>query len=100
MFTTKVNVTYRDGSVTTTTLTQWSMAQFGTHCQMKGWSFDLTNPGLLGVQMLRYQAWAELHRDPGTPRPAFDAWDLTVDSVEPVEEPAVADPTQTATSGD
>ena len=97
MYSTKVEVTFSDGTTDHTTLTQWSMAQFGMFCQKKGWTFDLTNPGLLGVQMLRYQAWCELHRAPNSPRPAFEAWDATVDAVEPVEEPVEADPTQTAT---
>ena len=93
----RVEVTYRDASTTTTTLTQWSMAQFSAHCQAKGWVFDLASPGLLSVVMLRFQAWCELHRDPG-PRPAFDAWDATVDSVDPIEDPAPVDPTPPATS--
>jgi hypothetical protein len=97
MFAQRVTITYRDGTTATTTLTQWSMSQFAVHAQAKGWTIDLANPGLLGVTMLRYQAWCELHRDPNTPRPAFDAWDGTVDDVEPAEAPAPVDPTQPAT---
>jgi hypothetical protein len=49
----------------------------------------------MAVTMLRFQAFAELHRDPGTKRPTFDAWDLTVAEVEPEESPEV-DPTSAA----
>ena len=98
MFQQKVAVHYRDGSTRHTTLTQWSWGQFALYCQQKSITYNPEEPGLVGILMLRHQAWSEMHRDPGTPRPAFDAWDVTVDSVEPLEEPAEVDPTQTATS--
>jgi hypothetical protein len=79
-------------------LTQWAIGQFGVYAAMKGWKFDPTQPGLLGVTMLRYQAWCEKHRDTKGPRPSYDVWDLTVDSVDPVGDDAV-DPTPGAPSG-
>jgi hypothetical protein len=99
MFAQKVTVHFADGTSKQATLTQWSIGQFAQYAQNKGWSLDPQKPGLLAVTMLRFQAFAELHRDPKAPRPTFDAWDLTVAEVEPEGESEV-DPTEPGTSGD
>jgi hypothetical protein len=95
MFAQKVAVHFADGTSKEVTLTQWSIGQFAQYAQHKGWKVDASAPGLMAVTMLRFQAFAELHRDPGTKRPTFDAWDLTVAEVEPEESPEV-DPTSAA----
>jgi hypothetical protein len=95
----KVVVHYEDGTSTDTTLTQWSMGQFGQYAQSKGWKVDMQEPGLLALVMLRYQAYCELHRDPTKPRAPFDKWDMTVSEVEPLSDPEEVDPTEAA-SGD
>jgi len=95
----RVTISYVDGSTRDVTLTQWSAAQFALYGHQKGWpSFDLHNNPLLSVLCARYQAWAEIHRDPSTPRPSFEVWDLTVNELEAIEEPEPADPTPPATS--
>lgn len=98
MYTQRALITYTDGTEKEVTLTQWAMGQWAQWAQSKGWSIDMQNPGLLAVVMLRYQAYCELHRDPTVPRPQFDRWDFTVASVDPVEDPETADPTEAATS--
>lgn len=90
----KVVVKYRDGSEAFTHLTQYSLSQFAVYAQSKGWSLDIENPGLIGIIMIRFQAWAELFSDPSSPRPGFEKWDTTVTAVEPVEGPKPVDPTQ------
>jgi hypothetical protein len=98
MFSQKVTVRFLDGTEKDVTLTQWSIGQFAQYAQNKGWSMDPQNPGLLAITMLRFQAFAELHRDPTAARPAFDKWDFTVAEVEPQEDSGV-DPTQPGPSG-
>jgi hypothetical protein len=95
MFAQKVTVHYADGTSKDVTLTQWSIGQFAQYAQNKGWKVDPASPGLLSITMLRFQAFAELHRDPTAKRPSFDAWDLTVAEVEPEAE-AEVDPTSAA----
>jgi hypothetical protein len=99
MYAQKVVVHFADGSEKDVTLTQWSMGQFGQWAARQGLKVDLSEPGLMGVVMLRFQAFAELHRDPNMPRVSFDKWDLTVLEVEPSEESAEVDPTQPGQSG-
>lgn len=94
----KVTIAYLDGTTADVVLTQWSMGQFAQYGQSKGWHLDMQKPGLLAVVMLRYQAYCELHRDPTKARPTFDRWDMTVDSVDPVEEPQDVPPTGPAPS--
>lgn len=97
MLSQKVTVTYFDETTAETVITQWSMSQFALWANAKGLKVDMSNPGLMGVVMFRYQAWAEVHRG-SQHRPTFDAWDATVLSVDPVEEPTEADPTETEVS--
>jgi exosome complex RNA-binding protein Rrp4 len=99
MFAQRVTVNYVDGSSREVTCTQWSIGQFAQYAQNKGWTIDPSSPGLLAITMLRFQAFAELHRDPTTARPTFDKWDLTVAEVTPVGEAAEVDPTQSVPSG-
>jgi len=98
VFQQKVTVHFVDGTQKDLTLTQWSMGQFGQYASRQGWEVDMGNPGLLAVVMLRYQAYCELHRDPNVPRPKFDAWDMTVNEVDPESEPEPVDPTPAAPS--
>lgn len=98
MFQQKVTVHFGDGTEKDLTLTQWSMGQFGQYASKQGWKVSMQDPGLLAVVMLRYQAYCELHRDPTQPRPQFDKWDMTVDEVNPAEEPEQVDPTLAAVS--
>jgi hypothetical protein len=90
VFAQRVTVHFTDGSTREVTLTQWSIGQFAQYAQNKGWNIDPNSPGLLSITMLRFQAYAELHRDPNTARPTFDKWDLTVAEVEPVGESDVS----------
>jgi exosome complex RNA-binding protein Rrp4 len=99
MYAQRVTVHYVDETSKEVTLTQWSMGQFAQYGQSKGWKIDMQAPGLLAVVMLRYQAYCEMHRDPQSPRPTFDRWDMTVSEVVPVEEPEEVDPTGPAPSG-
>ena len=71
----KATIHYSDGTSTDVVLTQWSIGQFAQYAQSKGWKVDPSTPGLLGVVMVRYQSYCELHRDPTKARPAFDRWD-------------------------
>jgi hypothetical protein len=100
MFAQRVTVEFVDGTSKEVMLTQWSIGQFAHYAQAKGWHVDHSAPGLLAVTMLRYQAYAELHRDPTAARPVFDKWDFTVNSVDPVQkdDDGDVDPTQTAPS--
>lgn len=99
MFAQPVTVTYADGTVLDVTLTQWSIGQFGQYATSRGWSIDPSSPGLMSITMLRYQAYAEIHRDPGTVKPSFDKWDQTVNDVSPVEGTShEVDPTKTEAS--
>lgn len=99
MYQQKVAVHYADGTATETTLTQWSMGQFAQWASRQGIAFDTDNPGLVGVVMMRYQAYCEIHRDPTKPRASFDKWDATVNEVDPLEDAEPVDPTQPGTSG-
>jgi hypothetical protein len=95
MFAQKVKVYFSDGTEQDVTLTQWSIGQFAQYAQNKGWTVDPKSPGLLSITMLRFQAFAELHRDPSKPKVSFDKWDLTVAEVAPEEDSdGVVDPTQ------
>lgn len=97
MFRQPVSVTYRDGTVEEVVLDQWSIGQFGTYCTVKGWKFDSKDPGMMAITMLRYQAYAEKHRDQKM-KPNFDIWDATVVEVSSTEgEAVVVDPTNPAT---
>lgn len=101
MFAQPVTVTYADGTAVSVTLTQWSIGQFGQYATSRGWVIDPQAPGLMSITMLRYQAYAEIHRDPGTVKASFDKWDQTVNDVSPEEgTTSEVDPTQTAPSGD
>lgn len=91
----KVVIKYRDESEAFTYLTQYSLSQFAIYCQKNGLEFSLKDRGLMGIVMLRYQAWAELFSDPKSPRPSFEAWDQTVLEVTPEDKPVAVDPTQT-----
>lgn len=83
----KLTVNFLDGTVKEVVATQWSMGQWAVFCSRQGIKFDLEDPGLLMLVMLRYQAWAEIHRvkGAGTVVPSFDVWDMTVDEVTTVE---------------
>jgi hypothetical protein len=104
MYSQQVTVVFNDGTEQEIALTQWSIGQFAQYAQTKGWHVDHRDPGLLSIVMLRFQAYAELHRDPTKPRPTFEKWDYTVSEVSPVqtEEGESADsdvdPTQTGAS--
>jgi hypothetical protein len=93
MFAQRLTIHFTDGTTRDVVATQWSIGQFAQWAQNKGWTIDPNNPGLLAITMLRFQAYAKLHRDPGMPRPTFDKWDMTVGEVEPVSDGQV-DPTQ------
>jgi hypothetical protein len=99
MFQQAVTVTYRDGTTEDIVLDQWSIGQFGTYCTIKGWKFDSKDPGMMAITMLRYQAFAEKHRDSKT-KVTFDAWDATVRDVSGTPGAEVietVDPTNPAT---
>lgn len=98
MYQQNVTVHYIDGSSKEVVLTQWSMGQFAQWSARQGLSINTGDPGLMGLVMMRYQAYCELHRDGGA-TPSFDKWDRTVAEVDPVGEPDAVDPTQTAASG-
>ncbi len=100
MFSQKVTVHYTDGTEKDIVLTQWSIGQFSQFAQSKGWKIDASDPGLMALVMLRYQAYCELHRDPTMPRPSFDRWDMTVSEVDPEDDESdgSVDPTETVTS--
>jgi len=95
----QVKVFFADGTEKDVVLSQWSMGQFAQWAARNSLTVDIQNPGLLGVVMLRYQAYCELHRDPTVARPAFEKWDFTVLEVEPVNEAEPVDPTQPVPSG-
>jgi hypothetical protein len=95
----KVLVHYADGTTAPVVLTQWAMGQFAQWSARQGLAVDLSNPGLMGVVMMRYQAYCELHRDPSKPRPSFEKWDMTVSEVEPEGDDEPVDPTGTASGG-
>lgn len=97
-YATPVQIVFRNGTTKDLVCTQWSLSQFAVHAMAKGWQIDLEQSGLMAVTMLRYQAWAEMHRDAKT-RPSFETWDSTVDEVNPTKQTAdVAPPTLPATS--
>jgi hypothetical protein len=98
MFEQRVAVHYRDGTEKEAVLTQWSVGQFGQWSMRQGFNIDPANPGLASILMLRFQAFAELHRGVNGATPSFPTWDLTVTEVEPLDEEQEADPTQTGTS--
>ena len=92
-------VHYADGTTKEVTATQWSLGRFAEYSGRKGIKVDLSNPGIAGLLMIRYQAFAELHRvkQNGQAQPSFDVWDATVDEVEPVEQETAVDPTPPGT---
>lgn len=97
----RVTVIYRDETEATTYLTQYSLSQFAVYCNSKGIEYnpaDNANP-LLGVLMLRFQAWCELFADTTQARPAFEAWDRTVIEVNP-EKAEPVNPTLPTVSED
>lgn len=98
MYQQRVAIRYTDGTEREAVLTQWSMGQFAQWATRQGLTVDTSNPGLMGVVMLRYQAYCEQHRDPTVARPAFDKWDLTVAEVDPLGVDEPVDPTRTAAS--
>lgn len=100
MYAQKVSINFVDGTSKEAVLTQWSMGQFAQWAARAGLQVDIQNPGLMGVVMLRYQAYCELHRDPTVARPSFEKWDFTVQEVEPVTDVEPVDPTQPAPSAD
>ena len=100
MFSQPVTVTSTDGTVREVTLTQWSIGQFAMYAQSRGWKIDPASPGLLAITMLRFQAYAELHRAPDKARPPFERWDQDISDVSPVEgATSDVDPTRQAPSG-
>lgn len=99
MYQQKATVSFIDGTEKSVVLTQWSMGQFAQWSARQGLTVDLGNPGLMGVVMMRYQAYCELHRDPNAPRPSFDKWDMTVSEVDPEGDDEPVDPTGTASGG-
>ena len=98
MYSQQVTISFRDGSTKDTTVTQWAMSQWALYALSRGWKVDVESPGLIAIVMLRYQAWAELHRDVNGARPSFEVWDGTVDSVDAAEA-VEAPPTQPAPAG-
>lgn len=94
MFSQRVAVHYLDGRTEEVTVDQWSLSRFAVHAQAKGWKVDPSAPGLMAVTMLRFQAWATLHRGVETAKPSFDAWDNTVTEVEPLDDAEPVDPTR------
>lgn len=100
MYLQRVLVTYLDGTTKEVACTQWALGQFAQYANRQGWKVDIQNPGLMSLPMLRFQAFAELHRDVNAPKVAFDKWDLTVSDVSPVEEENTPDPTQQDPSAD
>jgi hypothetical protein len=88
-----VVVHYQDGTTKEATLSQWSIGQFAQWSSRQNLQVDIESPGLMGVVMLRYQAYCELHRDPTGPRPTFEKWDMTVVEVEALEGAEQVDPT-------
>lgn len=85
-------VTYRDGTQDKARITQYA------HAVWQRWRArqKLPEDGMESV-MARVMAWAELQRD-AKAKTDFDAWDPTVDLVQPLGEPEPADPTRPATS--
>lgn len=96
MYRQEVVIRYTDGTEATVSLTQWSLNKFGQFATGRGWSFDPQSPGLLGITMLRYQAWAEIHRDPSRPQMSWDKWDALVDEVAGAGDPEEVPPTEPA----
>jgi hypothetical protein len=96
MDTQKVAVNYTDGTTKEVVLTQWAMSQWAVYCSRNGIHFDAKNPGLLALTMMRYQAWAEMHRamGPNTIAPKYETWDFTVNSVDAIGEPEEVFPTK------
>ena len=100
MFSQNVVVHYQDGNTAEVNLTQWSIGQFSMYAAAKGWKIDPQAPGLMALTMVRYQAYAEIHRTSAT-KPSFDKWDISVTEVETADdEPSEVGPTKAAVSGD
>jgi hypothetical protein len=96
MFQQALVVTYVDGTTADVTIDQWSIGEFANHCAAKGLKVDAEKPGMMAVTMLRFQAWAQLHRGK-SPAPSYAAWNLSVASVDPAEsQPGPVDPTVAA----
>lgn len=100
MFQQRVTVTYLDGTTAEATLDQYSISQFANFCASKGLKFDASNPGLMAVTMLRFQAWAQIHRGQTGATPSYTVWDQSVASVDAVEDPQPVDPTGPGNLGD
>lgn len=96
MYQQSVTINYLDGTSKSVSLTQWSLGQFAQWASRQGLKVDISDPGLMSVLMMRFQAYAELHRDAnGSPVPAFDKWDRTVVEVESAQDSdSSVDPTQ------
>jgi hypothetical protein len=95
----QVKVHFADGTEKDVVLSQWSMGQFAQWSARNGLNVDIQSPGLMGVVMLRFQAFCELHRDPQVAKPTFEKWDFTVQEVEPITEAEPVDPTGPEPSG-
>ena len=91
-----LTVTYRDGLTEDVTATQYSLARFAQYVAVKGYKYDVREPGMMAVLQLRYMAWAELQRD-ATVKTTFEVWEATVDEVSGAEMQTV-DPTRPAMS--
>jgi hypothetical protein len=97
MFSQNVVVHYQDGNTAEVNLTQWSIGQFSMYAAAKGWKIDPQAPGLMALPMVRYQAYAEIHRTSAT-KPSFDKWDISVTEVETTADESAVDPTEPAAS--
>lgn len=100
MFRQEITVHYVDGGSENVVLTQWSIGQFGQWAARQKLPYDAQNPGAMAVVMLRFQAYAEIHRDPAKTRPAFDKWDATVLEVSAEGDIEEVDPTPGVTSAE
>lgn len=96
MFQQNVTITYVDGTQEQVTLDQWSIGEFANFCSAKGLAFDAQAPGLMAITMLRFQAWAQVHRGQKGNTPSYTAWNTTVASVEG-DDAVKVDPTEAGT---
>lgn len=98
MFRQTLRVHFNDGTTSEVTVTQWAMSRASLHAAQK-WGINDPELGIMALPLLRYMAFAELHRDPTKPAASFDRWDLTVDEVEDVTagDPTDVDPTRPPT---
>lgn len=94
----KVSVHFNDGRVEETFLTQYELAQFERWAVKQGLS--ASRPGRILIEdtpilWMRHGAWTACNRTASV-KVSFDAWDVTVSSVEAETSP-VPDPTQPGT---